>query len=369
MFSDKLIHKHPDYLIMGLAAFLVFFGLVMLASASANIGKLRFDDNYFYLKHQLWSGLLPGLIGFVLGFYLYYGWYEKLAPFIFLICVAALLLIFSPLGVRAGGADRWLNLGFITFQPSEFMKIAFVLYISAWLSGNRERNDHVWKGLVPFVLLLAALAGILLKQSSTSTFALLMMTACVVYFVGGGNTRHLVTIGAIGAIGLLIVSFFTPYRWQRIVTFINPNQNFETSSYHINQALTAISVGGSFGVGLGESTSKIGQLPEPIGDSIFAVAAEELGFTGIVLIIAAIAILALRILLLSRKIPHRFGQLVLIGFGTMLALQSFVNIGAISGLIPLTGMPLPFVSYGGTALVAYMTIIGIVTNISKYARK
>lgn len=369
MLSDKLTHKHPDYLILGLAAFLVFFGLVMLTSASANIGKLRFDDNYFYLKHQLLSGLLPGLFGFIIGFYLYYGWYEKLAPFVFLVCVTALLLIFSPLGVRAGGADRWLNLGFITFQPSEFMKIAFVLYISAWLSGNRERNDHVWKGLAPFVLLLAVLAGILLKQSSTSTFALLMITACVVYFVGGANTRHLATIGAIGAAGLLIVSFLTPYRWQRIATFINPDKNLETSSYHINQALTAIGAGGNFGVGLGESTSKISQLPEPIGDSIFAIVAEELGFVGVILIIVAIAALVLRILLLSRKIPHRFGQLILIGFGTMLALQAFVNIAAISGLIPLTGMPLPFISYGGTALVAYMTIIGIIGNISKYARK
>lgn len=368
MLNNKLAQKHPDYLILGLAAFLVFFGLVMLTSASANIGKLRFDDNYFYLKHQLISGLIPGLIGFVIAFYFYYGWYEKLAPLIFLACLIALLLIFSPLGVRAGGADRWLNLGFITFQPSEFMKIAFVLYISAWLAGNRERNDHPWKGLAPFIALLALLGGILLKQSSTSTFALLMITACVVYFVGGANTRHLVTIAAIGAVGLLLISYLTPYRWQRIVTFINPNQNFETSSYHINQALAAISAGGAYGVGLGESASKISHLPEPIGDSIFAIVAEELGFVGVVLIITAMALLSLRILILSKKIPDRFGQLTLIGFGTVIGLQSFVNIGAISGLIPLTGMPLPFVSYGGTTLVAYMTIIGITANISKYAR-
>ena len=248
------------------------------------------------------------------------------------------------------------------------MKISFLLYISAWLSGDKARSSHATKGLIPFIALLGTLGIILLKQSSTSTFALLVATACVIYFVSGAKLRHISAIVLIGLSALLTISYFSPYRWQRIITFLNPGQNQETSSYHINQALIAIGSGGATGVGLGESTGKLNNLPEPIGDSIFAIIAEELGFIGVLLITSIIVFLSLRILWLSKKINHRFGQLLLIGFGTMLAIQSFVNIGAISGLLPLTGMPLPFISYGGTTLAAYMTMIGLVANISRYAK-
>ena len=258
-------HK-PDYILIGCTAFLIFFGLVMLASSSANLGELRFDDNYFYLKHQLLRGFIPGLIGFIIGSMVYYGIYEKLAPLFFVGGLALLLLIFSPLGVRAGGADRWLSLGPLTFQPSEFMKISFLLYISAWLSGDKARSSHATKGLIPFIALLGTLGIILLKQSSTSTFALLVATACVIYFVSGAKLRHISAIVLIGLSALLTISYFSPYRWQRIITFLNPGQNQETSSYHINQALIAIGSGGATGVGLGESTGKLNNLPEPIGD-------------------------------------------------------------------------------------------------------
>jgi cell division protein FtsW len=188
------------------------------------------------------------------------------------------------------------------------------------------------------------------------------------YFANGAKYSFMLSVVTIGVAGLLTVSYLTPYRWQRIVTYFKPSENYETSGYHINQALIAIGNGGLTGVGLGQSTTKIKYLPEPIGDSIFAIVSEELGFVGSVAVILIIWLLVARILVLSRKVPHKFGQLLLVGFGCLIGLQAFVNIGAISGLIPLTGMSLPFISYGGTGLTTYMTIAGIIANISKYAR-
>ncbi len=370
MFSNMDLKplKSPDYLILFCTALLILFGLVMLSSASANLGKLRFDDNYFFLKHQLLYGLLPGLIGFAFTYRIFYGFYEKIALPLLIVFIILLLLLFTPLGIESGGAGRWLDLNIFSFQPSEFLKIGFILYLAAWLVGSRERGDNWWRGFAPFISILFVIGAILLKQSSTSTFALLLGTACIMYFVSGAKHSFLMSIVATSLAGLLLISYLTPYRWARIMTYFRPGNNPETSDYHINQALIAIGSGGATGVGFGQSTTKIKYLPEPIGDSIFAIVGEELGFLGTTMVITVIFILIFKIFMISRKIPHKFGQLTLVGFGSLLSLQVFMNIAAISGLIPLTGVSLPFISYGGTGLVAYMTIIGIIANISKYAR-
>lgn len=361
------VRKHgPDYLMLFCVSFLILFGLVMLSSASSNLSKDKFADSYYYLKHQLMYGLSLGLVGFFAASRIYYGNYQKWAFYLLSGSLVAMLLIFTPLGLKAGGADRWLALGPLTIQPAELLKITFIMYVAAWLGGNTDRQSSVLRGFLPFIAMLGGIGFILLKQSSTSTFFIIMTAACVVYFLSGARWTYLFSALALGAIAILAVSYFTPYRWARLMTFIKPEANYETSGYHINQARMAIGSGGLFGVGLGQSTTKINYLPEPIGDSIFAVIAEELGFVGAGAVIALFGVLCLRALMLARRVKNKFGSLLLIGFGTLIGVQAFVNIGAISGVIPLTGMPLPFISYGGTALAAYMTMAGIMANVSRY---
>ncbi len=360
--------KSPDYFITACVAFLIFFGLVMLASASADLGKIKFDDNFYFIKHQLLRGFLPGLIGFLLALKIYYGAYEKYSFLFLAFNVLLLLLIFSNLGLSAKGAERWLELGPLSIQPSEILKLSFIVYLAAWLSGEKERQYSLYKGFIPFIAILGILGSILLKQSSTSMFGILLITALIIYLMSGAKLSYLWGALLIGLISIASISYFSPYRWNRITTYLKPDANLETTGFHINQARIAIGAGGLTGVGLGQSTTKISYLPEPIGDSIFAIISEELGFLGAATIIIVFALLSIRILAISKKIPDKFGRLLLMGFGSLIGVQAFINIGAISGLIPLTGMPLPFISFGGTALTVFMTMSGIILNISKYAR-
>ncbi|TSC89061.1 MAG: Uncharacterized protein G01um10143_442 [Parcubacteria group bacterium Gr01-1014_3] len=356
----------PDYLIMFCLIFLVVFGLVMLASSSSYLGQAKFGDSLFYLKHQIWYGLLPGLIGFFLAYFFYYRHWEKLAIILLLVNIVFLILIFTPLGLQAGGADRWLYLGPLRFQPAELLKLTFVVYLAAWLSGRLERRKTFWQGYVPFLILSGIVSALVVLQPATTIVVILMLTALTVYFVSGAKLKYIFGTILLGALILATIVYITPYRWQRIQSFLNQTANPQAGGYHLNQAKIAIGSGGLTGVGYGESTTKIGYLPEPIGDSIFAVIGEELGFIGSMGLITVFFVLILKIFLLAKKSRDHFARFLLVGFGTLIALQVFINIGAISGLLPLTGVPLPFISYGGTALATFLTISGVIANISKY---
>lgn len=357
----------PDYLIMICLGVLVIFGLLALASASSNLGQTKFGDSFYYLKHQVLTGLMIGLAGFFLAYKISYRHYQKLAVILLLASLALTALVFTPLGLTAGGAERWVKIGPITFQPAEFLKLTVIIYFSAWLAGQTERSRSFWKGLFPFLVVLGSVALMLLKQPTTTTVVLIAVSAMVLYFVSGAKLSYVGGIGLVGALVLAGVIVATPYRFQRIANFLNPDANPLGGGYHINQAQIAIGAGKIFGVGYGQSTTKISYLPEPIGDSIFAVVAEEMGFVGSIALVSVFLLLVLRILLLARSTKDRFGKLLLVGFGTLISLQVFINIGAISGLLPLTGVPLPFISYGGTALAVFMTMGGIVANISKHS--
>jgi len=361
-------HK-PDFLLVVFIFIIIAFGLVMLASASSDIAKMEFGNSYFYLNHQLLYGLLPGLIGFFIASGIYYQSYKKLIIPLFIINIIMLFLVFSPLGVTSGGASRWLDLGLV-FQPSEFLKIFFIIYIAAWLSGNEKRKDSFWGGFVPFLAICGLVSILLILQPATSIVFILMASAAIIYFVSGAKISYILSAAALAVVLFSGMLYLTPdsYRTQRIISFINPDQNVLSSSYHSNQALIAVGSGNIFGVGYGESTTKIRYLPEPIGDSIFAVIAEELGFVGGLALILCFLILITRIFILAKRSSDHFAQLLLVGFGSLIGIQVFINIGSISGLIPLTGMPLPFISYGGTSLAVFMIISGIIINITKHEK-
>jgi len=359
--------KRPDYLIVICIAVLVLFGLAMLASASSNLGKTKFGDSYYYLKHQMIYGFSVGLVGFFIGAKIFYRRYRPFALFFLLGTIVLLLLVFTPLGVETNGATRWLAIGPLTFQPSELLKITFVMYLAAWLSRSSERDRSFWRGFVPFAIVIIGTSLLLLKQPTTSTVVLLMGTVLVVYFISGAKLRYIFGFAGTAAALLIAVTIVTPYRFERVRNFFEPQVDVQAGGFHLNQAKIAIGSGGLSGVGFGQSTTKLNYLPEPVGDSIFAIIAEEFGFIGGTALVAVFATLVLRFFILARRSRDKFGQLLLIGFGSVVALQTFLHIGAISGLIPLTGTPLPFISYGSTALAVFMTMGGIAVNVSKYA--
>jgi len=354
-----------DYVIATCVVLLLIIGFVALASASSDLGKIQYNDAYYYLKHQALYGLSVGIIGFFLGFYIDYRKYKKLMPILFFLSLAALFLTFTPLGTSSGGASRWIVVGPVTIQPSALMKLFFIGYLAAWFSGNKsDRQKSLSEGLIPFLGISGIVGILLLVQRSTSAAVILMVGAIAIYFVGGADKKHIFATIALGITLLAAFIAITPYRRERVLTFFNKESDTAESGYQVTQALTTIGSGGLVGVGYGQSTIKT-SLPERVGDSIFAVIAEEFGFIGSILLILVYAILALRTLLISKKVKDQYGKLLLVGFGTIIGVQAFIHIGGNAGLIPLTGVPLPLISYGSNSMLVFMTMAGITLNISK----
>jgi cell division protein FtsW len=357
----------PDYFFLAVVASLLVFGLAMLASASSDLGKNNFNNSYYYLEHQVLFGLSLGIAGFLIGYFVNYQWLKKVAFPLLITTIVFLALVFTRLGSAASGSTRWLRFGPLSFQPAELMKLSYLVYLAAWLSNTKlKRTSDLQSGLLPFAIISGIIALLLVLQPATSTVVILLGSGLAVYFVSGAPIKYI--LGIIGA-GIAIVALLvviTPYRMARITGFLHQNANTQGQNYQLSQALIAIGSGGIIGQGYGQSATKASYLPDPIDDSIFAVVAEELGFVGAGILIALFCMFTFRLYWLARKIGDRFGRLILIGFGTVIAFQAFVNMASISGIIPLTGVPLPFVSYGGTALAVFLTMAGISLNISKY---
>lgn len=368
MFSRAHKKGHaPDYLIVLSVGFLVLFGLVMLSSASAHLGQRDFGDGYYYLKHQIYYGLSLGILGFLIMSKIYYGFWKKkwVSVGLLVISIIALLLVFTPLGFSAKGATRWLDIAGMSVQPSEFLKLTLVIYLATWLSAKDFRNQSFKVGYVPFMIIIGLIGLILIAQHSTSPVGILLIASLAMYFMSGAKWRYVAGTVVAGMAILALIVAITPYRAQRVLSFRNPEADPRGAGYHVIQAKTAIGAGGLTGVGYGQSIVKY-RLPEPIGDSIFAVIAEEWGFVGVITLLGVFTLLILKIFLLARSTGDMFGRLLLIGFGSILAVQTIINIGAMTGILPLTGTPLPLISYGGTALAVYMSMMGVVANISKY---
>jgi cell division protein FtsW len=358
----------PDYFLMALVLALTVFGLVMLASASSNLGRIQFDDSYYYLKHQILYGFSIGMAGFLCGYFIYYQRLKKIALPVLAVSVLFLALVFTKLGSVVNNTNRWLRFGLFSFQPAELMKFTYLTYLAAWLSNAKlKRESNLQEGFVPFLIVSGIIAALLILQPATSTVFILLGAGLVLYFMSGAPLKYIFGTVFIAAFLIGAVIFFTPYRLARITGFLNQNKNTQSQNYQVNQGLIAIGSGGLFGVGYGQSVTKTAYLPTPIDDSIFAVIAEELGFIGAASLIMLFCLFTLRLFWLAKKTSDRFGRFLLIGFGTVVALQAFVNMAAISGVIPLTGVPLPFISYGGTALAVFLTMSGVALNVTKYS--
>jgi len=347
---------------------LIVFGLVMIASAGVSYSKTRFDDSYFFFKRQLFFGVLPGLLALIIFSKVNYRFWKKIAVPFFIASIIFLILVFIPgLGIKTYGANRWLQLGPISFQPSEMLKLSLVIYLAAWLSGKNEKIKDFLEGLIPFLVILGIISFLLIKQPDIGTLGSIIFIAIPMFFASGAKIKHLFLIGIGGLTILYALIKMESYRASRLLVFLHPEVDPRGVGYQINQALLAIGSGGIFGLGLGKSLQKFNYLPEPVGDSIFAIIGEELGFIGVFVLVSLFLIFAIRGLKIAKYAPDQFGFLVSVGIVSWIVFQAFINVGAISGLIPLTGIPLPFISYGGTSMVFLLSAVGILLNISKHS--
>ncbi|MBT6254180.1 putative lipid II flippase FtsW [Candidatus Uhrbacteria bacterium] len=359
-----------DVTLLSLTMGLIAFGFVMLTSASGPIGFEKFGDTYWFVKHQALFGLLPGLVMmFILSRIPYFFW-KKLATILLFISIALLILVFIPgVGADFGSAHSWVVVGGFSFQPSELVKLTFLLYLAAWFENRAEKDVKDWSsGFVPFISSLGIIMLLMILQPDVGTMTVIIALALAVYFVAGASWKHLLALGTGGVALFFLLIRLAPYRAARFTTFLHPELDPQGVGYHINQAMLAIGSGGMFGLGYGHSRQKFQYLPEVSGDSIFAVIAEELGFFLSAAVIFLYAFFARRMLALASNAPDKFSQYVVVGVMVWIVFQAFVNIGAMLGLMPITGIPLPFVSYGGTSLVVLMSAMGIVLNISKYRK-
>ncbi len=351
-------------IILVVAGFLIFSSasLGLLSTQASKYGNVAFSQTFF--------GLFLGSIACLIVSNIDYKIYRKYSLYIFVTAVIANLLVFVPhIGSSHGGAARWIYIGPLSFQPSELLKIGFIIYLSAWITRAKDKTGNFKKGFLPFIILTAIVGALLLKQPDTATFIITFVAGIAVYLAGGGKWKYVAILALVGILGIAILAKARPYAMSRITTFMHPQNNALGSGYQIQQSLIAIGSGGFAGRGFGQSIQKFNYLPEPIGDSIFAVAGEEFGFLGATCIIALFIFFAFRGLKIATRVPDTFGRLMVVGIVILIVCQAFVNIGAMVGVLPLSGVPLPFVSHGGTALFMTLVEAGIILNISKSAQK
>ncbi|MBX4181291.1 putative lipid II flippase FtsW [Candidatus Parcubacteria bacterium] len=335
--------------------------LGLLAKESSNYSSVAFSQTVL--------GLFLGSIACFLATRLDYKVWKKLAFYLLgLAVILNILVLFPQIGFEHGGARRWIMIAGISFQTSEVLKFAFIVYFAAWAASVKEKMSTFSQGFLPLIVLLGLCGGLLLKQPDTDTFMVIVITGMAMFVVAGGAWRNVLIIILAGVMGITFLAFTRPYVMKRINTFLHPQADSLGASYQIQQSLIAVGSGQLFGSGFGQSIQKFTYLPEPVGDSIFAVAAEEFGFVGSVLLIALFALFATRGLKIASRSPDTFGRLVVVGIVMMIVSQAFVNIGAMLGLIPLSGITLPFVSHGGTSLFISLFEVGIILSISKHQK-
>jgi cell division protein FtsW len=309
-----------------------------------------------------------GVVAAILVSKINYRNWETWATLFMAFSLLLVILVFIPgIGHTAHGAARWINLGIFQLQPSEIVKLSFIIYLATWLKRKNRDLTSFSRGLVPFILLTAGLGSLIILQRDMGTLSIVVFTAAAMFMVAGASVAQ---IGVGALVGVLLFSFLiiiAPYRLQRLTVFLNPQSDTLGAGYHINQALIAVGSGGWWGRGFGQSLQKYLYLPEPHTDSIFAITVEELGFLRSLFVLLLIAALGYRGYQLAHKTGDDFGRLLAFGITSWFLFQAMINIAAILGLIPLTGLPLPFISYGGTSLIMSLVAVGIMINISKYS--
>lgn len=362
-------NKKVDKIFLVTVIFLTIFGFSVFASASLSLlarDGAKFSSIAF---NQTFFGLFLGSLACFIVSKIHYRVWRKYALYIFLAGIIMTLLVFIPkLGFSHSGARRWLSIGGISFQPAEFLKISFIIYFAAWLSGVKEKAATFRYGLLPFLALIAIIGAIMLKQPDTDGLVVIAMAGLGVFVTAGARWRDIIILILTLLMAISATAYFRPYVMNRFLTFFNPAANSRDAGYQIQQSLIAIGSGEMFGRGFGQSIQKFKFLPESMGDSIFAVASEEFGFIGSFLIIIVFVFFVFRGLKIALKSPDMFGGLLVVGIVILVISQSFINIASMLGVIPLSGLPLIFFSQGGTSMFFTLAEMGIILNVSRYRK-
>ncbi|PAD70067.1 stage V sporulation protein E [Bacillus sp. 7586-K] len=358
----------PDFILVFLTLLLLTIGLIMVYSASAVWATYKFDDSFFFAKRQL---LFAG-VGVIAMFFLmnvdYWTW-RTWAKMLIIVCFFLLIAVLIPgVGMERNGSRSWIGVGAFSIQPSEFMKLAMIAFLAKFLSENQKKITSFKKGLVPSLGLVFTAFGIIMLQPDLGTGTVMVGTCIVMIFVSGARVSHFVWLGLIGVAGFIGLVLSAPYRIKRITSFLDPWEDPLGSGFQIIQSLYAIGPGGLFGLGLGQSRQKFFYLPEPQTDFIFAILAEELGFIGGSFVLLLFGLLLWRGVRIALGAPDLYGSFLAIGIITMVAIQVMINVGVVTGLMPVTGITLPFLSYGGSSLTLMLMAIGVLLNVSRYSK-
>ncbi|MGA2666511.1 MAG: putative lipid II flippase FtsW [Patescibacteria group bacterium] len=358
----------PDYVLALTVFLLCLFGIVMIFSASAVTSQEYFNNSYYYAYHQIIS-LVVGLVLMIIAYLVDYRFWKKIALPLFLGSLLLLIAVFFPgIGKAYGGAHRWIGLGSHIIQPSEIVKLTFLIYLAFWLEKKGEGVKNFMTGFIPFLFLVAVLGFLIIIEPDMGTLMVIVITSVVVFYIAGARYSHLGLALASAVVLVAALIKAAPYRMSRFTVFLNPGSQTQGAAYHINQALLGIGSGGLWGLGFGQSKQKYFYLPQAHTDSIFAIIGEELGFVRTILVIGAYVFFALRGFRIAKNAPDNFAKFLAVGITTWIVIQAFINIGSMLSVMPMTGIPLPFISFGGSSLMFSLFGIGILLNISKFSR-
>lgn len=340
----------------------------MVYSASAVWADYRFDDSFYFAKRQL----LFAVVGLVAMFFImnvdYWTW-RNWSNVLLIICFILLIAVLIPgIGNVRNGSRSWIGVGAFSIQPSEFMKLAMIIFLAKYLSVNQRRITQFTKGFVSSLALVFVAFGLIMLQPDLGTGTVMVGTCIIMIFVAGAKISHFAGLGLVGVAGFVALILAAPYRMDRITSYLDPWSDPLGTGFQIIQSLYAIGPGGLFGLGLGQSRQKFFYLPEPQTDFIYAILAEELGFIGGAFVLLLFALLLWRGIRVALNAPDLYGSFLAVGIISMIAVQVMINIGVVTGLIPVTGITLPFFSYGGSSLTLMLMAVGILLNISRYAR-
>ncbi len=372
--AGRTRRHRSDVSIILITLALVIFGLVVIYAVSPILShRMSGDVNRNFFVYGQLRNMAAALVAFYVATRIKWtNWQDKLLPILIIASSISLAMTFIPgLAITQGGATRWVGIGDFSFQPSELVKLTVLVALAAWFAKlkSEELRDYK-KTLLPVAIIGALVAGfVLIHQRDMGTMIVIAAVMMSIFYASGVSLVQVgILLSAAAAFFVANILLFA-HRMERVKTFFNPSESLGESGYHLHQALIAVGSGGLFGLGLGKSIQVYGYLPEAANDSIFAIIAEMFGFVGALLVIVLFALLIYRILIVARDAPDSFAQLLAVGVAAWLGVQASVNMMAMIGIIPLTGIPLPFVSYGGSSLVFMMIALGIVVNISRYTER
>ncbi|MBC7076328.1 MAG: stage V sporulation protein E [Syntrophomonadaceae bacterium] len=356
----------PDFILFITTLALLGIGLVMVFSSSAVTAGVKYGDAYFFFKRQLLWAVI-GLIAMIVIMKINYLRLREFSLPLMAVAVICLILVITPLGIATKGSTRWLGVGILSFTPSELAKLAVVMFLAKTLEVNIDNIKSFKKGIFPYLALLAFVCGLIMAQPDLGTSFAIAGTVFCMLLVAGAKWSHLgvIAISGLGAVAAAIA--VAPYRMERFIAFLNPWKFASDEGFQTIQSLYALGSGGLFGMGLGRSRQKFFYLPEQHTDFIFAILGEELGFLGACLVIALFLLFAWRGFRIAINAPDNFGSLLAAGVTIMVIFQAAINIGVVSGTLPVTGITLPFISYGGSSLLFTMAGVGLLLNISRYS--